>query len=114
MALIAFFISAPVLKQTLRRHDYSRVARFSPRVHARADRVDQRYLYKDSWIIEAARIRCCRDVTGRSPLSFLQFETPRLPLVLPELHRFVVRRIDDEVCDSFCHVTSVSELDIRA
>jgi len=47
-------------------------------------------------------------------LDATPFAFSGLAIVLPELHRLVVRRIDDEMCDSLWHITYVSALDIRA
>jgi len=87
-----------MLQESLGDSGDARIARFSPRLHARAHLIDQRDRHEDSRVVESLGALRRNDVTRRSPAVFL-VEGTALAVVTPITRRFVKRRVDGEVID---------------
>src|SRR5579864_4028046 len=59
------------------------ISRFAPRLHARADFVDQRNLNENTGVIERLRTLGGDHITSRPALAFDQSESALLPVVTP-------------------------------
>jgi len=78
----------------------------TPRLDARTDCIDKRYLDKDAGVIERMGRLRSNHVTGRAS-ALLPAERSRLGLVAPVALRLLVRRVNDEFIDCCWHYALV-------
>ena len=90
-----FLALVPVVEQAPSDCCDTRIPRFPPRLHPRANRVDERNLDEHAGIVERTRIFGRHHVARRSP-PLGQVESARRAVVAPVVLRFLVGGVDDQ------------------